>query len=37
MNSLLQQKDYLIGSKKDIERLKSKDHARVLVISDVHG
>ena len=37
MNSLLQQKDYLIGSKKDIEALKSKDHARVLVVSDVHG
>ena len=37
MNSLLQQKDYLIGSKKDIQALKSKDHARVLVVSDVHG
>ena len=37
MNTLLQQKDYLIGSKKDIEELKTTDHARVLVVSDVHG
>ena len=37
MNSLLQQKNYLIGSPQNIEALKSTEHARVLVVSDVHG
>ena len=37
MNSLLQQKNYLIGSPQNIETLKSTEHARVLVVSDVHG
>lgn len=37
MNTLLQQKNYLIGSQKSIEELESTDHARILVVSDVHG
>ncbi len=37
MNSLEQNKSLLIGSQKDIEELKTKSSARILVISDSHG
>jgi putative phosphoesterase len=37
MISLIQQNNNLIGSLDAIEALKTKDHARVIVISDSHG
>lgn len=37
MNKLFQAKDYFIASSEDLEILKTKDHARILVISDSHG
>jgi len=37
MISLIQQTNNLIGSPEDIEALKTKDHARILLISDSHG
>ena len=37
MIELIQQKDDLIGSMEAINNLKQKEHARVIVISDIHG
>lgn len=37
MNKLFQAKDFFIASSEDLEILKTKDHARILVISDSHG
>lgn len=35
--NFIQQDDFLLGNKQKIEELKTKNHARILVLSDSHG
>ena len=37
MNTLLQDESLLIGSREEIQKLATKDSARILVVSDSHG